>query len=269
VNNKVCTAAEAMANIHDGDHVAAHIWGVNGTPGYLFRALLERGVKNLTFYANNFLPGPPGLKALGLPDSSGTILLPQIRKLVTAFTGTRAIRGLGEENFLDEWLRSGQRELEITSHGVLLGRLHAGAMGLGGFYSPIGIDTIIEQGKEKRVIDGREYILEKPIRPDVGLIRASKADKLGNLVYHGTARGSNPIIAMASKFNIVEVEEIVDPGELDPDMIVTPGIYIDRIVQIPREDAASPENRQEILEKVFGDPGIRELVFGASRGEQE
>ena len=267
--NKVFTAAEAMAHVHDGDHIAAHIWGVNGTPGYLFRALVEHGAGNLTFYANNFLPSPPGLKELGFPDSSGTILLPQISKLVTAFTGTRAIRGLGEESFLDEWLKAGHHEIETTSHGVFVERLHAGAMGLGGFYSPIGIDTVVEQGKEKRTIDGKEYILEKPIHPDVGLIKASKADKIGNLVYHGTARGANPIIAMASKFTIVEVEEVVDTGELDPDVIITPGIYVDCIVQIPPADPASPQNRQEILEKVFGNPGIRELVFGASGGEEE
>jgi len=269
VSNRICTAVEAMADIHDGDHVAAHCWGMAGTPGYLFRALAEHGVRNLTFYCNNFLPNPPGLKELGIPDSSAAMLLPQLKKLVTAFSGTRAIRGLGEEDFLGDSVTTGRLEIESTTHGVLIGRLYAGAMGLGGFYSPIGLDTIIEQGKERRVIDGKEHILEKPIRPDIGLVKALKADKLGNLVYHGTARGANPIIAMASKCTIVEVEEVVELGELDPDMIVTPGIYVDRIIQVPNEDASSPQNRQEILEKVFGDPGIRELVFGASKGEEE
>jgi len=269
VNDKICSAAEAMADVHDGDEVAAHVWGASGTPGYLFRALADRGVKDLTLYCNNFLPSPPGLKELGLPDSSATILLPQLKKVVTAFAGTRAIRGLGQEDFLGDRVKSGQLELESTTHGVFLERLHAGAMGLGGFYSPIGLDTIVEKGKEKKVIDGKEYILERPIRPDVGLVKADKADKLGNLVYRGTARGANPIIAMASKLTIVEVFEIVEVGELDPEMVVTPGIYVDRIVRIPDEDLASTKQKQEILEKVFGDPGIRELVFAAPKGGQE
>jgi acetate CoA/acetoacetate CoA-transferase alpha subunit len=258
-----------MADVHDGDHVAAHVWGGPGTPGLLFRALAERGVKDLTLYCNNFLPSPPGFKELGLPDNSATILLPQIKKLVTAFVGTRAIRGLGQEDFLEKWTKSGQLEVESTTHGVFIERLHAGAMGLGGFYSPIGVNTTIEKGKEKRTIDGREYILEKPIRPDVGLVKAFKADRLGNLIYHGTARGANPIIAMASRLTIVEVSELVEVGELDPELIVTPGIYVDRIVRIPRDDAASATRRQEIMERVFGNPEIRELVFAARQGGQQ
>jgi len=269
VNNKICTAAEAMADIHDGDHVIAHVWGFSGTPGYLFRTLVERGVKDLTFYCNNFLPSAPSLKELELPDSGVSILLPQLKKIVSAFIGARAFRGLGEEDFLGEWVRSGQLEIEATTHGVYMERLHAGAARLGGFYSPIGLNTIIEKGKEKRVIDGKEYIFQTPFRPDVGLIKAVKADKLGNLVYHGTSRGSNPNIAMASRLTIVEVDEIVEVGELDPEMIVTPGIYIDRIVRIPDDDAGSPKRKKEILEMVLGNEEIRELLFGASEGGQQ
>lgn len=269
MDGKVCTAAEAMADIHDGDHVAAHSWGVSGTPGYLFRALVERGVKNLTFYCNNFLPSPPGLKDLGLPDSSVTILLPQLKKIVAAFIGARAFRGIGEEDFLGERLRSGQLEIEISTHGVYMERFHAGAARLGGFYSPVGLNTIIEKGKEKRVIDGREYIFQKPIRPDVALIKAVKADKLGNLIYHGTSRGSNPIIAMAAKLTIVEVDEVVEVGELDPEIIVTPGIFVDRIVRVPDDDTGSAKRKKEILEIVLGDETIRELMFGAREGGQE
>jgi len=250
-------------------HIAAHCWGIAGTPGYLLRTLAERSVKNLTLYCNNFLPNPPGLKELGIPDSSPVMLLPQLKKIVTAFTGTRAIRGLGQEDFLGDLVSSGRLEIESTTHGSFVERLHAGAMGLGGFYSPVGINTIVEKGKEKRIINGKEYILERPIRPDVGLIKAEKADKLGNLVHHGTARGANPVIAMASKLTIVEVSEIVEVGELDPEMIVTPGVYVDRIVRIPDEDPASAKQIKEILEKVFGIPEIRELVFAAPKGEQE
>lgn len=268
MNGKICTAAEAMADVHDGARVAAHVWGASGTPGYLFRALVDRGVKDLTLYCNNFLPGPPGLKELGLPDSSVTILLPQLKKLVTPFLGTRAFRGLGED-FLGNRIKSGQLEVEISTHGVFLERLHAGAMELGGFYSPIGLNTIVEKGKEKRVIDGKEYILQKPIHPDVGLVKADKADKLGNLTYRGSSRGSNPLVAMASKLTIVEVYEIVEVGELDPEMVVTPGIYVDRIVKIPDDDIASNKRKQETFEKLIQNAVVREIVFAGPKGGQE
>lgn len=124
-------------------------------------------------------------------------------------------------------------------------------MGLGGFYSPIGLNTVVERGKEKRVINGKEYLFEKPIRPDIGLIKAHTADKLGNLIYRGTSKGSNPIMAMASKLTIAEVFEVVEPGELDPEMVGTPGIYVDRIVRIPDEDVASGQRRQEITETLL------------------
>jgi len=172
VINKICGAAQAMADVRDGDVVAAHVWGACGTPGYLFRALAARGVKALTLYCNNFLPGPPGLGE-GYPDP--TILLPQLKKIVTPFLGTRAFRGVLGEDFLGDRVKSGQLEVEATTHGVFLERLHAGATELGGFYSPIGLNTVVEKGKEKRVIDDKKYILEQPIRPDVGLVKAYKA----------------------------------------------------------------------------------------------
>ena len=248
MSDKICTAAEAMASVHDGDHIAAHFWGICGTPGYLLRALVERGAKDLTVYFNNFLPVPAFLREAGFPDP--TMLLPQIKKIVTAFLGTRVFGDL-EDDFLGERVKSGELEVEVTTHGVLMERLHAGAMGLGGFYSPIGVNTIVERGKEKRLINGREYLLEEPIRPDVGLVKAYRADKLGNLVYRGTARGANPIIAMASKLTIVEVFDIVEVGELDPEAIVTPGIYVDRIVKIPEEDIASEKRRPEVVDKII------------------
>jgi len=183
---KICSVEEAMADVHDGDMVAAHVWGACGTPGYLFRGLVDRGAKDLTLYCENFLPGPPGQIEFS-PDV--TILLPQLKKIITPFIGARVFRGLMEEDFLGNRIESGELEVEASTHGTFLERLHAGAMGLGGFYNPIGLDTVVEKGKEKRVIDGKEYILEKPVCPDVGLIKANKADKLGNLVYRGSARG--------------------------------------------------------------------------------
>jgi len=247
VDGKLCTAAEALADVRAGAHVAVHFWGLSGTPGCLLRALAETGVKDLTLYSNNFLPIPQGLRQAGFPDP--TTLLPQMEKLVTAFLGTRVFSGMGGD-FLGDRVRSGQLEVEMTTHGVLMERLHAGAMGLGGFYSPIGLDTIVSKGKERRIIGGTEYLLEEPIRPDVGLIRAFRADKLGNLVYRGTARGSNPIIAMASKFTIAEVQEVVEPGDLDPEAVVTPGVYVDRIVRIPDDDISNTRRSPEFRERI-------------------
>ncbi len=247
MNSKVCTAAEAMAEVHDGDMIAAHFWGVAGSPGYLFRALLERGVRDLTVCINNFLPVPQTLGESGFADPTG--LLPQIKKIITAFMGTRVFGSLNAD-FLGTRVEDGTLEIESTTHGVLIERLHAGAMGLGGFYSPIGVGTTVEKGKEKRTIDGVEYIFEEPLRPDVGLVKAARADTRGNLVYRGSARGANPIIAMASRYTIAEVFEIVEPGELDPEMVVTPGVYIDRIVRVPDDDPFSLKRRPDTIQTI-------------------
>jgi 3-oxoacid CoA-transferase A subunit len=252
VNDKICTVEEAMSGIKDGDSVAIHFWGLTGTPGYLLRYLKACGVKDLTLYCNNFLPGMAILEEMGLVNI--TSLLPQLKRVVSPFIGGRAFRRLGAdetEDIFEGRVKRGELELETSTHGVFIERFMAGAMGSGGFYSPIGINTIIEKDKERRIIDGKEYILEKPIRPDIGLIKAHKADKLGNLVYHGTSRGANPIIAMASKLTIVEVFDIVEEGELDPEMIVTPSIYVDRIVKIPEDDVASDGNISVVLKMII------------------
>jgi 3-oxoacid CoA-transferase A subunit len=182
---------------------------------------------------------------LGFPDP--TMLLPRLKKIVTPYLGGRFLSRIGMgANFMGDLIKSGKLETEITTHGVFVERLHAGAMGLGGIYSPIGLGTLVATGKEIRVIDGKEYIFEKPIRPDVGLIKAAKADKLGNLAYHGSARGTNPVVALASKVNIVEVDEIVETGELDPELIGTPGIYVDYLVKIPPDDICGAKNQKEL-----------------------
>ncbi|MGA2158250.1 MAG: 3-oxoacid CoA-transferase subunit A [Dehalococcoidia bacterium] len=242
----ICSGAEAMAAVKDNDLVASHMWGLCGTPGHLYRALAASAVKDLTLYIENFLPGPPGFADLGYPDP--VMLVPHIKKIITPFLGGRAYSRAGvESNFLGDLMRNGKLETEATTHGVFLERLHAGAMGLGGFYSPVGLGTVVAKGKEVRMIDGKEYIFETPVRPDVGLVKAARADKLGNLVYHGSARGANPVIAMASKVTIAEVDEIVEPGDLDPEEIVTPGIYVDYIVKIPEDDIAGARKQYELV----------------------
>lgn len=253
MNDKICTVEEAISEVKDGDSVAIHSWGLTGTPGYLLRALKDCGAKDLTLYCNNFLPGIAQLEEMGLANL--TSLLPQLKKLVSPFIGGRAFRASSLAETADIFegrVQRGELEVETSTHGVYIERFMAGAMGAGGIYSPIGINTIIEQGKEKRTIDGKEYILQKPIRPDIGLVKAYRADKLGNLVYRGSSRGSNPIVAMASKLTIVEVFDIVEPGELDPEIIVTPSIYVDRIVKIPEDDISSENRIKDTLQMIIG-----------------
>jgi len=235
-----------MAGVRDGDVIAAHNWGISGSPGYLFRALVERGVKDLTLCIPNLIPLPEGFVERGLTDP--TILLPQLKKIISPFIGARGILSSLSETFLSSLAREERVEIETGTHGILVDRLYAGAMGLGGIYSPVGVDTIVAESKEKRTIDGVDYIFEKPLRPDVGLIKADKADTLGNLVYRGSARGTNPVIAMASKYTIVEVFDVVGPGELEPEMIVTPGVFVDCVVRIPDEDVYSGKRRPELMQ---------------------
>jgi len=240
--NKISTSAEAITKIRDGDLVIANFWGP-GSPAHLWRALLAHGAKDLTLCINNYVPKADVLREKGTPDPS--LILSQTKKIITAFTGIRSeeIKPIADE--IDRRVAEGSLTFESMSHGNLIERLYAAALGLGGIYSPVGVGTSVEKGKEKRMINGVEYIFQEPIVPDVGLISAAKADTLGNLVYHGTARASNPIIAMASRYTIAEVLEIVEPGELDPDHIVTPGIFVDRVVLIPDDDPVSKKKRRE------------------------
>ncbi len=239
---KICTADEATRLIHDGNTVAFHFWGFVGAPGYLIKSLAARELKDLTLYVNNFVALPAVLTDFGFPDL--TTLLPGVKKIITPFIGSRAFSNISGD-FLGSYVKKGLLEIEPTSHGTYVERLHAGAMGLGGFYSPVGLDTIVARGKEVRRIDGRDYLFEGPMCPDIGLVRADRADQAGNLVYRGSAQGANPLVAMASKITIAEVFEIVEPGELDPEAIGTPGIFVDHIVKIPDDDPCGNRDRQE------------------------
>jgi len=267
--DKITTAAEAVADIKDGSLVAANFWGP-GTPLYLWRALAEQGAKDLTVCINNYVPRPVELRERGMPDAA--LLLPQTKKIISGFCVVG--RGDGPSPFgvqvpsaieIVKRIEEGTLEFEGMSHGIFIERLMAAAMGHGGFYSPIGVGTSFEQGREKRVINGVEYILHEPIVPDVGLISAAKADKLGNLVYHGTARAANPIIAMASRYTVAEVFEIVEPGELDPDTIVTPAVFVDRVVLIPEGDIASKDRR---IERLLANIEFRQRLMAAAEAAQ-
>jgi len=244
---------EAVADIPDGSSIAIESWGVPGTAQNLIAALRRKGVKGLTLITHNFIPSIFSEEEALLPVA----LLPQMKKLIAAVVG---IPQLGAGAFVKEYVEKGL-EVELTSHGTLASRLYAGAAGLGGIYNPVGVGTILEEGKEKRVIEGKEYILEKPIRPDYAFIVAQRADKLGNLVYLGTFRVNQPVMAMAAKVTIVEANEIVEVGEIDPEHVVTPGIFVDRIVQIPPGGLGTPQKSKELVYRLGEIEIARKMLF--------
>lgn len=241
--NKVTTAAEALAPIKDGSLIAMNVWGP-GSPFYLMKELKNQGAKELILYINNYVQRADVMREQGLLDP--TILLSQTRKIISSFSATISDTAASSKEIARR-VREGTLEFENMSHGMFIERLMAGAMRMGGFYSPTGIGTNLEKGKEKRTINGVDYVFLEPIVPDIGFISAARADRLGNLVYHGTARASNPIIAMASKYTVAEVDEIVEPGELSPDAIVTPGVFIDKVVRVPDNDETRTERVRHIL----------------------
>ena len=218
--NKIFPSAEeAIRDVKDG---ASIIFGGIGSPytapSTLIQALKNKGVKNLTAICN----------LLGFGPTNPIILAEdkQIKKLIACFGGVA-----GFPTKIEEQIGSGEVEFELVSQGLLCERLRAGGAGIPAFYSPTGVGTIVESGKEKRTFGGREYLLETALTADFAFITAHKADTLGNLVYRGSSRNFNPVYATAAKVTIAEVEEIVDAGVIDPNQVVTPGIYVDRIIK--------------------------------------
>ncbi len=235
MKNKIFdTFSQAVSDIRNGDSIAWHcLGGPSGIPQNLILALRDLGAKDLTLYScstfgsTGGLRIKPGFRPYVVPG----ILVEnhQVRKVFISWGRGES----GETSVLERAASSGEVEVILLPLGVYAYKLLAGASGMGGFFSPVGIGTFYEKGKEKRLIDGKQYIFEPAIRAKYGFIHAHKADPLGNLVYHGTARGFNPLIAKASDITIAEVDEIVEIGELGPEAIVTPGIFIDRIIKIP------------------------------------
>jgi 3-oxoacid CoA-transferase subunit A len=218
--NKVFAACqEAVADIPEGATIMFGGFGAAGVPMNLIQALKEQGAKNLTTIGN-YCPAP-------LVENH------QVKKAIAAFPVPASLSRRGM-TALERQVNEGEIELEITPQGTLAERIRAGGAGIGGFYTPTGVGTIVEKGKEKKVIDGREYILELALKADFAFIKAYKADRLGNLVYRMASRNFNPPMATASRVTIVEVDELVEIGELDPEVIVTAGIYVHRMVKVPR-----------------------------------
>ena len=210
---------EAVAGIQDGATVLIGGFGSAGQPIELIDALRRSGTRDLTVVNNNAGNGDTGLAAL--------LAAGQVRKIVCSFPRQ------SDSWVFDELYRSGRIELELVPQGNLAERMRAAGAGIGAFYCPTGVGTPLAEGKEHRVIDGREYLLEYPIQGDVALVKAHRADTLGNLVYRKTARNFGPVMATAAALTVVQVGEIVDAGQLDPEAVVTPGIFVDRMVASP------------------------------------
>ena len=253
-NKIVPTFEEAIEDITDGASIMVFHWNLGrSTPRNLIRALYNKGTKDITLISHNFTPPRVGNYFFDeLEVCTALTLAGQAKKVVTAWPGLSSYGSkVSKKTLLEKRVASGEIELELMSHGTLIERIRCGGSGLGGFYTPVGVGTVVEKGKEKKIIDGREYILEKPLRADFGLIRAHKADKRGNLIYRGAVRGANPIIAMASNVTIAEVDEIVEVGELDPDAIVTPGVLVQRVVQIPEGGYGSTNHMESLFQKAL------------------
>lgn len=211
------TAAQALSGVTDGATILVGGFGMAGMPAVLVDALIAQGAGDLTIVSNNAGNGDTGLAAL--------LAAGRVRKVICSFPRQ------ADSYVFDGLYRAGKVALELVPQGNLAERIRAAGAGIGAFYCPTGVGTLLTEGKEIRTIDGRDYALEYPIHGDVALIRAHVGDRAGNLVYRKTARNFGPVMATAATLTIAEVSRVVDTGQLDPEMIVTPGIYVDRILE--------------------------------------
>jgi 3-oxoacid CoA-transferase subunit A len=215
VNKVVESADAAVADVKDGATIMVGGFGLCGNPENLIRALARKGVKDLTVVSNNC-----GTTDLGL----GVLLKArQIRKMVASY--------VGENKEFERQYLSGELEVELVPQGTLAERIRAGGAGIGGFYTATGVGTQVAEGKETRILSGREYLLELPLRADFAFVKAWRADTWGNLVFRKTTRNFQPMMAAAAKVTVAEAEEVVGPGELDPDQVHTPSVYVQRVVK--------------------------------------
>ncbi|MFE4813723.1 CoA transferase subunit A [Peribacillus simplex] len=212
--NKIVTMEEALEHISDGCTLMYGGFGGVGTPPTLVQGILDKGVKELTLIGND----------TGFPDIG-------IGRLVTAERAKKVIAShIGSNPNAGRLMTEGKLQVEFSPQGTLAERIRAGGVGLGGIFVDVGIGTIAEEGKDKMMIEGKQYLVETALTAEVSIVHAKKADSLGNLVYDKTACNFNPLVAMAGTFTIAEVEEIVPVGELDPECIATPGIYVDMVI---------------------------------------
>jgi 3-oxoadipate CoA-transferase, alpha subunit len=225
VTARICGSHDdAVAGTADGATVLVGGFGMAGMPVELIDALIRQGAGDLTVVSNNAGNGDTGLAAL--------LATGRVRKVICSFPRQ------ADSWVFDGLYRAGRIELEVVPQGNLAERLRAAGAGIGGFFTPTGVGTSLAEGKETREIDGRTYVLEHPIKGDLALIKAHVADRMGNLVYRKTARNFGPVMATAARTVAVEVDRVVEIGGLDPEVVVTPGIYVDRIVPAEQERAA-------------------------------
>ena len=216
INKTLDSIASAVEGITDGSTIMVGGFGTAGMPSELIDGLIATGVRDLTIISNNAGNGEIGLAALLMAGS--------VRKVICSFPRQ------SDSYVFDELFLAGKIELEVVPQGNLAERIRAAGSGIGAFFSPTGYGTLLAEGKETRVIDGRHYVLEMPLHADFALIKALKGDRWGNLIYRKAARNFGPIMAMAAKTAIAQVNEIVELGELDPENIITPGIFVQRVV---------------------------------------
>jgi acetate CoA/acetoacetate CoA-transferase alpha subunit len=213
--NKVGSIEDAMVQIQNGCTIMFGGFGGIGNPPTVINGILEKGVTDLTLIGNDS----------GFPDIGIGRMVSQGRanKLIVSHIGSNPVAG--------QLMMEGKMKVEFSPQGTLAERIRAGGVGLGGILTDIGLDSMVEEGKQKVTVNGREYLLESALTADIAIVYAKKADTFGNLIYETSARNTNPLVAMAGRYTIAEVEEIVEIGELDPEKIVTPGIYVDLVVQ--------------------------------------
>jgi 3-oxoadipate CoA-transferase alpha subunit len=221
INKIVNSVTEAVAGVQDGATVMIGGFGTAGQPAELIDALIEQGAKELTIVNNNAGNGDIGLAAL--------LKARRVRKIICSFPRQ------SDSYVFDALYRAGDIELELVPQGNLAARIQAAGAGLGGFFTPTGFGTLMAEGKETRRIDGRDYVLEYPIHADYALIKAEAGDRWGNLIYRKTARNFGPIMATAARCTVVQVNRVVELGELDPETIITPGIFVQRVIAVKSE----------------------------------
>ena len=235
INKQVNSLSEAVVDIFDGATVMIGGFGEAGSPIELIHALIDHGAKNLTVVSNNTGSGHVGLAAL--------IENKQVKKIICSFPRT------ANSTVFPELYNAGKIELELVPQGTLAERIRAGGAGIPAFYVPASVNTPLAEGKESRMFNEQEYVLEYGIKADFALVKAETADRYGNLLYHATARNFGPIMCTASKVAIVQVKKIVEAGQIDPETVVTPGIFVQKVIEV-----INPADESKLVEEEMSYP---------------